>query len=107
MSNSHGTIGSRELSLFDGGKVIVTLGSPTPSAEGENECRCSYRILGLQKEENGRVMGSDALQALQLALVRVGTILYTSEEWRNNLLSWNGDKDLGFPLPESLKDLQP
>jgi hypothetical protein len=72
---------------------------------GEDEYYCSYRIIGLQKEENGRVFGSDALQALQLTLIRVGAILYTSEEWKNGNLSWNGDRDLGFPLPDSLKDL--
>jgi hypothetical protein len=95
------------LSLSSGGSVIVSLELPSAFVGGESEYRCSYRILGLAQEENGRVIGSDSLQALQLALVRIGAILYTSDEWRKNQLSWNGDRNLGFPLPESIKGLQP
>src|ERR1700761_8224425 len=104
MNYSFNALGSRELSLLDGGTVIVALSGPTIE-EGEDDYRCNYEITGLRTEEKGRVFGSDALQALQLALIRIGAILYTSEEWRGNLLTWNGDAELGFPLPESLKDL--
>ncbi|NRR28838.1 hypothetical protein HSX11_01435 [Oxalobacteraceae bacterium] len=107
MDGCQSIAGSRELSLSNGGKVMISLGMPTLLKEGDSSYRCWYQISGLNEEESGRVVGGDALQSLQLALIKVGAILYTCPEWRNNLLSWNGDRDLGFPLPESLRDLQP
>jgi hypothetical protein len=104
MSNAANVVGERELSLSNGNIVTVSIGFPLFVFEGEYEC--SYRIVGLPKEEGGRVVGSDALQALQLALIRVGAILYTSEDWTSGALSWNGDRNLGFPLPESIRDLR-
>jgi len=37
----------------------------------------------------------------------MGAILYMSEERRGDLLTCNGVAELGFPLPELLKDLKP
>jgi hypothetical protein len=107
MSEFDGLIGHRELFLADNGKVIVSIGVSALLAEDESDYYCSYRISGLTENESGRVIGSDALQALQLALIRVGSILYTSKEWNENILTWNGERNLGFPLPNSLKDLYP
>jgi hypothetical protein len=102
MSNIGNAFGERELSLSNGSVVTVSIGFPLLVSDGEYEC--PYRIAGLQKEEGGRVVGSDALQALLLVLIRVGAILYTSEDWKKGALSWNGDRNFGFPLPESIKD---
>ena len=104
MGDISNSVGVRDLTLSNGNTVTVSIGLPSFVSEGEFVC--PYRIAGLQAEEVGRAIGSDALQALQLALIRVGAILYTSEAWKDGVLSWNGDKDLGFPLPGSIKDLQ-
>ena len=97
----------RDLDLNRDDKVIVSISIPELSKDNESEYHCHYHIFGLKREERGRVIGVDSLQSLQLVMKRVGAILYTSPEWTDGRLSWNGDKDLGFPLPDSLKDLQP
>lgn len=58
----------------------------------------------------GYAYGVDALQALQLTLKKIGTDLYTSNEYKIGALSWVGKSnsgDLGFPVPDVLKDLLP
>lgn len=106
LSNLTALIGSRELLLSGNEEVVVSLGVPSPIGEGEDEYYCPYHISGLEEEGSGRVVGADALQAIQLVLVRIGAILYTSKEWQSGLLTWHGERNLGFPLPDSLKDLQ-
>ncbi len=50
------------------------------------------------------------MQALLLALKRVGADLYTSAEAKAGLLTWeagSSKSDLGFPVPDSIRDLAP
>jgi hypothetical protein len=50
------------------------------------------------------------MQALILALSMVGTELYTSEEYESGRLSWDCGAvkgHLGFPVPESIRELLP
>ncbi|MBR1222685.1 hypothetical protein JQ557_32120 [Bradyrhizobium sp. U87765 SZCCT0131] len=101
MTNAQTLIGTRELSLSDGGKVVVSLYQPVMFAP--HEFGCAFEVSGLKRAEAGRAIGGDALQALQLALVRIGIELSKSDEGQQKRLMWNGDPDLGFPSPDSLR----
>jgi hypothetical protein len=101
-------IATRTLSV--GGKqVTVVIEKPEEFPEGDN-FYCRYQITGIG---NGRVRyagGVDAVQALQLALKMIGAELYTSQEAKTKQLSWEAAQspsDLGFPVPDSVKDLLP
>lgn len=96
--------------LAAGGKqVTVVIGKPEEFPEGDN-FYCPYQIVGIG---NGRVRyagGVDAVQALELALKMIGAELYTSQEAQAKQLSWEGGqspRDLGFPVPDSAKELLP
>jgi|SRR5690242_16778541 len=101
-------IAARELKKYDGKKVEILIGKPRPMADGQDYF-CPYKIDGVG---NGRVsyaMGIDGIQALLLALQKIGADLYTSKEMQQGELEWmgGGERDLGFPLPDSIKDLGP
>ncbi len=67
---------------------------------------CDYEIGWPEGAKKSRAAGFDAVQALQLALQKIGTELYTSEHHKSGSLksqdSWNG---YGFPVPASIRDL--
>ena len=99
-------IATRELTLEDGKKVTVVIGQPRKFDEGD-DYYCPFQISGI---DNGRISyagGIDAIQAFELALKKIGTILYTSEEAKSGKLTWDAGVDgyLGFPLPDSIRDL--
>jgi uncharacterized protein DUF6968 len=100
--NKRPVIATRQLDLAGSDKVTVALLEPVGDV---GEYRCAYSISGLSRDEEGRAIGQDGVQALQLAMNSIGVVLYTSDEWKEGRLTWNGGKDLGFPLPDSLKDL--
>jgi len=52
--------------------------------------------------DEGRVVGEDMLQAIYLAMIKLGVILSHTDYWKKENLSWYGDKNLGFPLPDHL-----
>ena len=100
-------LAERILDISDGGKVTVIVG--IPQKHGDDSV-CIYKIVGIGDECVRHAMGIDALQALQLALKAIGTDLYTSEEAKAGVLSWEGELvkgDLGFPVPDIIKDLFP
>ncbi|WP_415771763.1 DUF6968 family protein [Neisseria sp. CP9] len=47
--------------------------------------------------DEGRAIGEDMLQAIYLAMIKLGVILSHTDFWKKENLSWNGDKNLGFP----------
>jgi hypothetical protein len=89
-------------------KITVVIGRPEKFPEGE-DFYCPYQIVGIGNERISYAGGLDAVQALQLALMKIGTDLYTSPEAQSKQLSWDGGElgDLGFPVPNSIRDLAP
>ena len=89
-------------------EIIIKLGKPKNFPDSP-DYYCPYQIVGIGKEKVGYVGGIDEIQALLLSMERVGAILYTSEEYRNGRLRWEGDEsgDLGIPVPKNLRDLLP
>lgn len=99
-------IATRELSLSAGKPVTVLIGKPEKFPDSD-DYYCPYQILGFGNQRVRYAGGSDAVQALELALKKIGADLYTSKEAQAGELSWHGEKNLGFPVPDVLSDLPP
>ena len=96
-------IATREVELKPSGrKVVVTIGKPQrfPGPDGQGHY-CPYQISGITRDKVRFAGGADAVQAIALAMKMVGIDLYTSEEGKAGMLSWEcgRDGDLGFPAP--------
>jgi hypothetical protein len=74
-----------------------------PATEGENS-RCRYEIRDQGKTvKEGYAMGVDSLQAIILALQKVGADVVYSDYGRERKLYWNDQNDdLGLLLPRGL-----
>lgn len=99
-------IATRNFQLKNGKLVTVSIGKPEVFPN-ESSFYCPYQITGMGSERVNRAGGVDAVQALLLALKMIGAELVTSDECLSGNLSWaggTGPKDVGFPLPDSLKD---
>jgi hypothetical protein len=104
----------RMLSVKGGREVTVRVGAPITSqggapAAGEN-CYCLYQIVGIGDEKVRKAWGVDSFQAIHMALIRIGSDLYASNEARAGNLIWSAGNvpgDLGFPVFERLADLVP
>lgn len=104
MERSFEIIATRTLDVLDdrdqpARQVLVHLGRPWQEPTGE--WAVPYQVVGLSenKPKVYRVLGFDAIQALQGALLVIGGILAGSEEVEQGRLRWDGDPDLGFPVP--------
>lgn len=99
-------IAIREFILTTGKKVTVVIGKPEKFPDSD-DYYCPYQITGIGNEKIRYAGGIDAVQALLLALNMIGADLYTSKEAKKGLLRWKGgDKgELGFPVPDILRDL--
>jgi len=86
--------------------VVVSIGMPVAVDEGANYF-CPFAITGLSRAHKGRAGGVDGVQALILALQLAATHLYTSDEWKSGRLLYLGERDLGLPVPESIRDIPP
>jgi hypothetical protein len=84
--------------------VTVEIGRPQAYPDGANYF-CPYRILGLEDDHVRSAGGVDQIQALVLALQRIGAFLYTSAVYKAGQLYWlePGNKDLGFPTPSGFE----
>src|SRR5260221_3164938 len=98
-------IAHRKLTLSRTQTVTVNIGKPK-KFRGGHDYYCPYRITGIGQEKIKYAGGVDPVQALHLALMKIGTELYTSKEAKAGRLRWDGGStkgDLGFPvwpLPE-------
>jgi hypothetical protein len=97
-------IATRKLSLRDGTAVVVSIGCPRPFPREEDfpdddSFFCPYRITGLSKLRESHVGGVDAVQALRLALQKIGVDLKFSEEGKRGDLFWLDDSDDNFGFP--------
>ena len=99
-------IATRKLTLSGTTTVSVVIGKPKRFPDG-NGCYCPYQILGLDSERVSFAGGGDSVQALMLTFQAIGSVLYTSQAAREGLLTWNSSRRLGFPVPDSLRDLLP
>src|SRR5438552_19029038 len=97
---------TRTLSLSGEDAISITIGKPQPFPD-ENGYFCPYQIVGIGNQKVRYAGGEDTVQALILCLTKIGTVLYTSTEAKAGLLTWNGSRDLGFPVPDSIQDLAP
>lgn len=100
-------IATRELILSDGKEVSVIIGKPEKFPDSD-DYYCPYQVIGIGKGNVRYAGGIDSVQALLLTLNMIGADLYTSKEAKAGILSWKGGAkgDLGFPLPEVLRDLK-
>lgn len=96
-------IAERQLSRADGGFVIVRIGKPRPYPEG-GSAYCPYEIIGLDYSVVSRAGGIDDIQALLLALEKIGTTLAFYNNETGGTLFWieEGNPDLGFPCITNL-----
>jgi hypothetical protein len=101
-------IATRELALASGKKVSVIIGKPKKIPDNGGYY-CPYQIVGMGKEKVRYAGGVDGVQSLLLALEMIGADLYTSKEAKAGTLSWDGggNGNLGFPVPDVLRDLVP
>ena len=97
----HRIIGYRELRTGTGELVEITLYQPFFSDEYKAYI-CPYKISKQDYLDEGRVIGEDMLQAIYLAMIKLGVILSHTDYWKKENLSWYGGKNLGFPLPDHL-----
>ena len=68
---------------------------------------CQYKISKHDYLDEGRPIGEDMLQAIYLAMIKLGAILSHTDFWKKENLSWYGDKNLGFPLLDNSNQHQP
>jgi len=101
-SHASEVIATRKLELLghggnSAGPIFITIFRPEelPSSAGFS---CSYSVRGLSTELSKECRGDDPVQALLLALTKIGTDLYTSPEAIAGRLRWLGDGNLGFPV---------
>jgi hypothetical protein len=102
-------IAVRVLSLGEGRTVTVSIGKPAPFPGGKGYY-CPIQIEGMGAGHTSHAGGEDAVQAIQLAMKKIGAFLYTSDEAKSGQLRWRSAPapgDLGFPVPDSIRDLAP
>ena len=84
-------------------QVPITLFVPTQS---NGAWSCAYEIGWPSGKVESAAWGFDSVQAIILALQKIGSDLYTSSYHKSGKLSWEAvDKGYGFPLPNNIRDL--
>lgn len=67
---------------------------------------CSYEIGWPEGTRINSGFGVDGVQALSLAMQKVGTELYMSQHHRDQSLAFEGvGRGYGFPVPKPLRDI--
>src|SRR6185503_9048412 len=100
-------IASRTLSSASNGRITIRIGQPyTPPDYGNNFC-CPYQIDGVGDGKIRYGSGVDSLQSLFIALINISTDLYTSDEAQAGQITWEGERDLGLPFAEAIRDFVP
>lgn len=96
-------VASRTINLINHHESTVTIkiGKPQRFPDGEEDYYCPFQITGLQDEIISYAGGIDTVQALLLAMERIGVILQESDENKMGQLVWVGGDNLGFPCLDS------
>lgn len=102
MTPAFDIIATRTLDLVDESgrpvrQIHVHIGRPCQEPTGE--WGLPYQIEGLGSEQVFRVFGFDAIQAIQGVQAVIGGLLASFEEAEQGCLRWEGETDLGFPVP--------
>lgn len=85
-----------------GGEVICRFRCPHPDGP---DFRCDYEIAWPDRVRSSYGMGVDAVQALLLAMQKAHTDLLISPEREAGELRWLGQRTLGLPVADALRDL--
>lgn len=99
MSEQSCVLGRRALATAEGEPVEITLWVPIKSDDHPEEAKCEYRVASSKRTTRRSTYGVDPLQALQLALMAIGSELKLLQE-RGEILNWAGHmltNDVGFP----------
>jgi hypothetical protein len=80
-------------------EITVSVGKPERMPDSD-DYYCPVQLIGLGDEKVRFAAGADAVQALQLAMQLIGIELYIKHKDVVKQLTWEGNEDLGFPLPE-------
>ncbi|WP_106337556.1 DUF6968 family protein [Alsobacter soli] len=83
--------------------IEIAIHQPEP----DDRCwTCAYSIGWPDRTRKSQAYGLDALQALVMALQKIGSEIYTSDHHRSGSLRAEGDeRGYGFPVPQGLKDM--
>lgn len=84
-------------------KVLIKLGKPRKIPRQSNY-RCHYQIVGVGDEKVRYGESIDGMDALIIALTKIGADLYNSDEALSKRLSWAGGQNLGLLLFVSNED---
>jgi hypothetical protein len=92
-------IARREIQHAESGAVIrIAIRVPKQSENGHYEC--SYEIKENGQSKSYTAGGVDGIQALEIALRKIGALLWARNKASSWKLRWLDSEDLGFPLPE-------
>lgn len=95
-------IAARKIKTPIGTTLEVRMGIPRPYKMESGDSYCPVQIVGGSRDSVMKVGGVDSFQAIQLAMMIIGTNLavLNSSEY-DGKLEWleANDSDLGFPLP--------
>ncbi|MEA3025701.1 MAG: hypothetical protein QOF91_986 [Alphaproteobacteria bacterium] len=98
-------LATRVLRLEDrpGVEIPVRIFAPV---QDDVDWTCRFEIGWPEGMLTRSVIGIDTIQALELALRMIGTILYSSDLHKSGRLMWQAPKQgYGFPVPNTIRDL--
>ncbi|NML04904.1 hypothetical protein [Sphingomonas sp. G-3-2-10] len=93
---------TRYLSHRDGKNVKITV--LPPEEISYMEWKCHYRIDGIGKFKEKISYGIDAIQAFYLSLIYISTEIYSSDDYKNGNITWEGASlgDIGLPISNNI-----
>lgn len=106
LETTEALLGERELNSYSGPTLAVTVWVPTVTPHGDFECR--YRITGAGDERAGRSVGIDGIQAVLLALKKIGSdIGFLEDTLSTEFFIGSGERlpSHGFPEIEGTRQI--
>ncbi|BCJ90418.1 hypothetical protein IZ6_11530 [Terrihabitans soli] len=102
-------IATRTLKIVGDGleqKVEIRIYKPIDKTTENFDFHCEYEIDWPGKTLSSYAVGIDPVQALQLALNKIGIELYTSSFHKERRLKWfELGSGFGFPVPPNIRDV--
>jgi uncharacterized protein DUF6968 len=99
-------IATRRLKLqLPAEEIDVSVRIFLPEADNDS-WRCAYEIDWPNEKRSSAAVGVDSVQALILALQKIGIEIYTSDYHRQGQLGWfEANQGYGFPVTKNVRDL--